>query len=164
MLLEYTGALIYEWFKHECVVERLMDVASRYTRSVFLHPERQDEIIEYLSGWIQLLTYVRKHVRTYIQSDDDWAHVRLELIEERLMDHHEDTTTWLESTFGRLIEWCIAYFEFCRDEYCTGPIVRWNPERQLAACQRFQLFADQVQQNWVTLTTPPSTTPYRAPV
>ena len=75
---------------------------------------------------------------------------------ERLMDHRQDTTEWLETTFGRLLDWCIAYFEFCRDEYCSCPVEGLTSETQLQACQRFQAFADQARANWVSLTTPPS--------
>lgn len=156
-MVDHVTALVYSWFKYEATVEHLMDLASRYTRSAYLVPTRKQDVYDYLSGWIRLFNRVHQRIPEFMENDPEWSTTDLGAVLVGLPGYDPqgpvDPLGFLARVFRRQLEWCVAYFEFCRDEYVSVTEERTGP-------REFCLFANQAQTSWRELTLAPiSVTP-----
>ena len=154
-MVDHVCMLVYSWFKYESTVEHLMEIATRYTRSVYLFPTRKPEIYDYLSGWVRILKKVHRHAPEYVRNDPEWSTADLGAALVGLPEYALDPMEFLGRVFRRQIEWCVAYFEFCRDEFVTAATVTGEHTALHPDCARFCTFADQVRTSWMELTDAP---------
>jgi len=132
-----------------------MEIASRYTRTVYLFPSRKNEICNYLSGWIRVLNRVHRRVPEFVEHDPEWSTTDLGAALVGLPEYALQPLDFLVRVFRRQIEWCVAYFEFCRDEFVTSVAVTDEHTVPHPDCVRFCTFADQVRTSWKEMTDVP---------
>lgn len=124
--------VMYQWFKQENIVEHLMSMASRYTRSALLYPERTKEVWLYFSAWIARLQQLEQHLIDLVERDDIYQ-------------------GWLASTddicqvFRVQIGWCVLFFQHCQ-ESCL--------ESASDTFDRFNRFSARALRTWEWLTLP----------
>jgi hypothetical protein len=142
MLDETVGLLLYEYFKHETIVEHLMGLVSRYTRCALLYPHTAEDAFRYLSGWVAALTQLRNQLDELVRQDDEWL-----AFERAAQWGSEPPETVIRTVFETQIDWCLTFVETC---------MAYTQQRQGRPRTRlgFDRFTAHAQHAWVQLTRP----------
>lgn len=107
--------MLYDWFKHDKIVEHLLECATRYVRAFYVvSPARQSAIVHWFAQWRERLGTLRAQLPQLVAVDTTWLRAEQFLREIGYVEPTTDTSEQvIQRIFELQIDYCLRYFEQC---------------------------------------------------